>query len=157
MLPLSPIQEEDSGDLVPIGKYSSKVCHIDLIPDLDTDIGSSEEILDPEYQIPTDSDFIVPTALDKLMGPTKVIHKFLPKQGEIECLIKHINRKFLRDINLPGSLKDLKAACLTSPHFGDIYLHLLQNKVPLNRIISKRLNSNALNYMLLDCLLFRIK
>ena len=70
--PLSPIQGEDLGDLVPIGKYSSKVHHIDPIPDLGTDTGSSEEILDPEYLIPTGSDFIVPTALDKLVGPTKV-------------------------------------------------------------------------------------
>ena len=35
-----------------IGKYLSKVCHIDPVPDLCTDTGSSEEILDLEYQIP---------------------------------------------------------------------------------------------------------
>ena len=95
---------------MPIGKYSSKVHNIDAIPHLGTDTGSSQEILDPEYQIPTDSDFIVPTALDKLVDPTKVVHKFLPKQGAIKPLIKHINRKVLRDVNLPGSLKDLKDA-----------------------------------------------
>ena len=39
-------------------------------------------------------------------------------------------------------MKDLKAACLIRLHFGDIYLYLLHN--------------NALNYMLLDGLLFRI-
>ena len=101
-------------------------------------------------------DFIVPTALDKLVDPTKVIDKFLPKQGEIELLIKHINRKVLRDVYLPGYLKDLKAAYLTSLHFRDIYLYLLQNKVPLNRLATKRLHSDALNYMLLDGLLFKI-
>ena len=47
--PLSPIQGEDSGDLGLIGKYSSKVCLIDPIPDMGIDTGSSEEILDPEY------------------------------------------------------------------------------------------------------------
>ena len=59
--------------------------------------------------------------LYKLVDHKKVIHKFLPKQREIECLIKHINNKVLTDVNLPGSLKDLKAAYLTSPHFRDIY------------------------------------
>ena len=129
MLPSSQIQRENSGDFVPLGKYSSKVCHIDPIPDLGTDTSLSEEILYPEYRIPIDSDFIVPTALDELVDPTKLIHKFLPKQGEIECLIKHINRMVLIDVNLPGCFKDLKAAYLTSPHFRDIYLYLLQNKV----------------------------
>ena len=83
--PSSPIQGENSSDPVPIGKYSSKVYCIDPIPDLGADTGSSEEILDPEYWIPTD--FIVPTSFDKLVDPTKGIHKFLPKQGQIECLI----------------------------------------------------------------------
>ena len=129
---------------------------MDPTPDLSTVTGSSEEILNPEYHIPTDLDIILPTAVDKLVDPTKVTHQFLPKQGEIECLIKSINRKVLRDINLPGSLEDLKAAYLTSPHYRDIYLYLLQNKVSLNRIAMKRLHSNALNYMLLDGLLFRI-
>ena len=115
-----------------------------------------QENLDPEYQIPIDSDFIVPPALNKLVDPAKIIHKFLPKQQEFKCPIKHINRKVLRDVNLPGSLKNLKAAYLASPHFTDIYLYLLHNKVLLNRIITKRLHSNALNYIFLGHLLFTI-
>ena len=82
MLPLLPsfsIQGEDSGNLVPIGKYSPKVHHIGPIPDLGPETGSSKEILKSEYQIPTDLDFMVHTALDKLVDPTKVIHKILHK------------------------------------------------------------------------------
>ena len=123
------------------------------IPDLGTDTVSSEGILNQKYWIPTDSNFIVSTAFDNLVTPKKVIHKFLPKQQEMECFIKPINRKILRDVNLLGPLKELKAAYLTSPLFRDIYLYLLQNKVPLNRLATKRLHSNALNYMLLDGLL----
>ena len=81
MPPSSPIQGEDADDLVLIGKFSSKVCLIDSIPDHGTDTGSAEEILDSEYWIPTDLDFIVPTALEKPVDPTKVIHKFVIKQG----------------------------------------------------------------------------
>ena len=47
-----------------------------------------------------DSDVIVPTALDKTVDPTKVIHTLFPKQGAIECLIKHIHRKVLGDVFL---------------------------------------------------------
>ena len=94
--------------------------------------------------------------LDRLVDSSKVVHKFLPKQGEIEKPIKHINKNVLWDTHLPGFLKDLKAAYLTSPHFRDIYLYLPHNNAPLNRITSRRLHTNALNYMVLDGLLFKI-
>ena len=67
-----------------------------------------------------------------------------------------INYKILRDTKLPLILKDLKAAYLTSPHFKDVYLHLLQNRAPLNKSAAHRLEMNACNYMILDGLLFRI-
>ena len=90
------------------------------------------------------------------MDATKVTHKFLPKQGEIERLIKQINRKVLRDTKLPGCLKDLKAAYLTSPHFKDISLNLLQNRAPLIKAAAKHLENNARQYMIVDGLLFKI-
>ena len=53
-------------------------------------------------------------------------------------------------------LKDLKAAYLTSPHFKDVYLHLLQNRAPINKSAAHRLEVSAHNYMILDGLLFKI-
>ena len=67
-----------------------------------------------------------------------------------------INHKILRDTKLPLTLKDLKAAYLTSPHFKDVYLHLLQNRAPINKAAAHRLEVNAHNYMVLDGLLFKI-
>ena len=90
------------------------------------------------------------------MDATKVTHKYLPKQGEIERLIKQINRKVLRDTKLPGCLKDLRAVYLTSPHFKDIYLNLIQNRDPLNKGAAKHLQNNARQYMIVDGLLFKI-
>ena len=85
------------------------------------------------------------------MDATKVTHKFLPKQGEIERLIKQINRKVLRDTKLPGCLKDLRAAYLTSPHFKHIYLNLLQNRAPLKNSAAKcTWRNNARQYMIVD-------
>ena len=88
------------------------------------------------------------------MDPSKVTHKFLPKQGEIDRIIKQINKKVLRDTKLSINPRDLKAAYLTSPHFRD--LNLTQNKVPLGKGAARRLEQNARNYMLLDGLLFKI-
>ena len=62
----------------------------------------------------------------------------------------------LRDTNLCVDLRDLKAAYLTSPHFRDIYLYLLQNRMPLGKGAVKRLDQNARNYLILDGLLFKI-
>ena len=84
------------------------------------DVGDNEEVLDPEIKIPQDEDFIEPPSLGDVVDPTKITHKFLPKQDEVEKLVKQINHKVLRDTKLPGSLKDLKAAYLNSPHFRDI-------------------------------------
>ena len=53
-------------------------------------------------------------------------------------------------------LKDLNAAYLTSPHFKDVYLHLLQNRAPINKSAAHRLEVSARNYMILDGLLFKI-
>ena len=90
------------------------------------------------------------------MDPSKITHRFLPKQGEIDRLVNQINKKVLRDTKLSMNLRDLKAAYLTSPHFRDIYLNLTQNKVPLGKGAAKRLEQNGRNYMLLDGLLFKI-
>ena len=121
------------------------------------DTGELEEVLDPEIKIPTSDDFIKPQPLNDLVDPSKLTHRFLPKQGEIDRLIKQINRKVLRDTSLPGNLADLKAAYLTSPHFRDIYVYLAQNKVPLRKEDCRRLENNCKNYLILDGLLFKIQ
>ena len=104
------------------------------------DIGGADglEILDPEIRIPTEEDFVLPPPLESLLDKAKMAYKFLPKQGDIDRLIAKINKKVLRDTNLCVDLRDLKAAYLTSPHFRDIYLYLLQNRMPLGKGVVKR-------------------
>ena len=93
------------------------------------DVGDSEEVLDPQIRIPDQSDFDIPPPLQEIVDPSKITHKFLPKQGEIDRLIRQINKKVLRDTKLNMNLRDLRAAYLQSPHFRDIYLNITQNKV----------------------------
>ena len=103
------------------------------------------EMLDPEIRIPTDEDFVLPPPLESLLDKAKMAYKFLPKQGDIDRLIAKINKKVLRDTNLCVDLRDLKVAYLTSPHFRDTYLYLLQNRVPLGKGMAKQLDQNARN------------
>ena len=64
------------------------------------DVGDSEEVLDPQIRIPDQSDFEIPPSLHEIVDPSKITHKILPKQGDIDRLIKQIIKKVLRDINL---------------------------------------------------------
>ena len=99
---------------------------------------------------------MLPPPLESLLDKAKTAYKFLPKQGDIDRLIAKINKKVLRDTNLCVDLRDLKALYLTSPHFRDTYLYLLQNRMPLGKGAAKRLDQNARNYLILDGLLFKI-
>ena len=137
-------------------EHNRKIFHPPPIEGIDIGGADGLEILDPEIRIPTEEDFVLPPPLENLLDKAKMAYKFLPKQGDIDRLIAKINKKVLRDTNLCVDLRDLKAAYLTSPHFRDIYLYLLQNRMPLGNGASKRLDQNARNYLILDGLLFKI-
>ena len=133
-----------------------KIFHPPPIEGIDVGVTEGLETLDPEIRIPTEEDFVLPPPLESLLDKAKMAYKFLPDQGDIDRLIAKINKKVLRDTNLCVDLRDLKAAYLTSPHFRDIYLYLLQNRLPLGKGAARRLDQNARNYLILDGLLFKI-
>ena len=136
-------------------EQNRKIFHPPPIEGIDIGGADGLEILDPEIRIPTEEDFVLPPPLESVLDEAKMAYKFLPKQGDINRLIAKINKKVLRDTNLCVDLRDLKAAYLTSPHFRDIYLYLLQNRIPLGKGAAKRLDQNARNYLILDGLLFK--
>ena len=152
-------EEEISGidkKMQELEEQNRKIFHPPPIEGIDIGGADGLEILDPEIRIPTEEDFVLPPPLESLLDKAKMAYKFLPKQGDIDRLIAKINKKVLRDTNLCVDLRDLKAAYLTSPHFRDIYLYLLQNRMPLGKGAAKRLDQNARNYLILDGLLFKI-
>ena len=114
-----------------------KIFHPPPIEGIDIGVMEGLETLDPEIRIPTDEDFVLPPPLESLLDKAKMAYKFLPKQGDIDRLIAKINKKVLRDTNLCVDLGDLKADYLISAHFRDIYLYLLQNRMPLGKGVAK--------------------
>ena len=76
------------------GKYTGRKA-LKAQPDTSIDIGNDDIALEPEIHIPTDADFVISLSVDKVADPTKIVHTFLPKQGEIGYLLKQINRKVL--------------------------------------------------------------
>ena len=81
--------------------------------------------------------------------------KFLPKQADIDKVLKVIQRKILRGTHLLVAIKEIQAGYLTSPYFKDIYLYLAQNKLPSTKMAVQRVNSLAEKYIILDSLLLK--
>ena len=152
----TPQKGDSNGESIDESDVDLTVTKRRHILDIDADTGEGQEILDPEIKIPEESDFYEPEPLEQVVDVKKQWYKFLPKQGDVDKILTQINHKILRDTKLPLTLKDLKAAYLTSPHFKDVYLHLLQNRAPINKSAAHRLEVNARNYMILDGLLFKI-
>ena len=118
--PMERGEDADDDKIERITTKYSRVLNPRPIPGIDT---GAQEVLDPEIQIPQLKDFIPPQSLDKVVDLSKTAYKFLPKQGEIDWLLKQIEEKVLRDINISNELRDLKAAYMESPHFRDIYIY----------------------------------
>ena len=79
------------------------------------------------YQRPNMSHFQESPGWDSLISTAKLVQKFLPKQADIDKLLKVIQRKGL---HLSVTVKELQAGCIISPYFKDLYLYLAQNKLP---------------------------
>ena len=85
-----------------------------------------------------------------------LIHKFLPRQTDIDTILHIIQRKVLKGTHLPVEVKEIQAGYLHSPYFKEIYQYLSQNKLPHSKLVIKKLEALSERYVLLDSLLFRI-
>ena len=85
-----------------------------------------------------------------------LIHKFLPKQTELDKILHIIQRKVLKDTHIPVQIKEIQAGYLHSPYFKALYQYLLQNRLPNSKLAIKKLEALSERYILLDSLLFRI-
>ena len=55
---------------------------------------------------------------------------FLPKQADIDKILKITQRKVLKSKHLPVRIKEIQVGYLVSLYFKDIYLYLALNKLP---------------------------
>ena len=62
-----------------------------------------------------------------------LIQKFLPKQADIDKILKVIQRKVLKGIHLLVEIKEIQARYLSNSHFKDIYMYLSENKLPTSK------------------------
>ena len=108
------------------------------------------------YKRPDKTFFPEPQELEGLVNTGNLIEKFLSKQPDIDKILKIIQRKVLKSMYLPFTIKELQAGYLVSPDFKDVYLYLAQNKVPSTKTTIQKMETLAEKYILLDSLLYKI-
>ena len=64
--------------------------------------------------------------------------------------------KVLKGMHLPLTIKEIQAGYLNSSYFKDIYLYLVQNKLPCKKAAIKRVEIVSERYILFDSLLFKL-
>ena len=88
-----------------------------------------EGIMSETFQRPDKSFFQNPKELGEVINKENSIHNFLPRQTDIDKILKIIQRKILRGTHLPVEVKEIQAGYLQSPYFKDLYQYLLQNRL----------------------------
>ena len=124
--------------------------------DIEENSPFQEGIISELIQRPDKSFFQNPRKLKDVISSDNLIHRFLPKQADIDKILNIIQRKVLKNTHLPIEIKEIQTGYLHSPYFKDLYQYLLQNKLPHSKPAIKKLEALGERYVLLDSLLFRI-
>ena len=95
--------------------------------DTQMEVPFSEDIVEPVFKRPDMADFEIPPVLEEMIPDGALIHRHVPKQVDMDRILAQINRKYLRKMHLPCSLRDMQAAYMQSPHFCDIHVMQLRS------------------------------
>ena len=91
-----------------------------------------------------------------LINTGNLIQRFLLKQVDIDNIHKVIQRKILKGMHLPVEIKEIQAGYLSSFCFKNIYIHLLQIKLPTSKAVIRNVELLAERHIVLDSLLLKI-
>ena len=115
-----------------------------------------EGIMSEMFQRLDKSFFQNPKELRDLINKENIVHKDLPKQMDIDKILEVIQRKVLKGTHLSVEVKEIQVRYLCSPYFKDLYLYLLQNKLPSSKSAIRKLDTLSEKHVLINSLLFRI-
>ena len=118
--------------------------------DTQMEVPFSEDIVEPVFKRPDMADFEIPPVLEEMIPDGTLIHRHLPKQSDLDKILTQINRKYLRKMHLPSSLRDMQAAYMQSPHFCDIYNALMFNRYPKQRRAIEKLQQTMLSQYIIQ-------
>ena len=132
--------------------------------DIDTDINTDfeenspyqEGIISETYERPDKSYIREPPELGDLLDTSRFIQKFLPKQTDIDNILRDYTKKSVKRTHFPLTVKEIQTGYLTSPYCKDLYLHLAQNKSPSKKSAMHKVEALVEKFILLDSLLSKL-
>ena len=97
-----------------------------------------------------------PQALVPIDTPLSIICKHIPRQSDIDKIVKNIETRVIYSLELPIQAQDLVKAYQHSTHFCDIYQYITDGKLPSSAKAQYCIRAKALNYIVINHFLFRI-
>ena len=97
-----------------------------------------------------------PHALVLIDAPLSIICKHIPRQSDIDKIVRNIKTCVIHSLELPIQVQDLIKACQHSTHFCDIYQYITDGKLPSSIKAQNCIRAEALNYVVINNFLFRI-
>ena len=88
--------------------------------------------------------------------PLSIIHKHIPRQSDIDKIVRNIETHVIHGLELPIQAQDLVKAYQTSIRFCDIYQYITEGKLPSSSKAQNCIRAEALNYVVINNFLFRI-
>ena len=85
-----------------------------------------------------------------------IIHKHIPRQLDIDKIVRNNETCVIYSLELPIQAQDLVKAYQHSTHFCDIYQYITDGKLPSSVKAQNCIRAEALNYVVINNLLFRI-
>ena len=118
---------------------------------LDFEIQAVNTIIPPDIEYTQKFQPLVPVDT-----PLLVIRKHIPRQSDIDKIVKTIETCMIHGLELPIQAQDLIIAYQTSVHFQDIYHYITDRKLPSGSKAQNCIHAEALNYVIVNNFLFRI-
>ena len=98
----------------------------------------------------------MPQALVPIDTPLSIIRKHIPRQSNIDKIVKNIETRIIHSLELPIQAQDLVKAYQHSTHFHDIYQYITDGKLPSSAKAQNCIRAKVLNYVVINNFLFRI-
>ena len=96
-----------------------------------------------------------PQALVSIDTPLSIIRKHIPRQSDIDKIVRNIETRIIHSLELPIQAQDLIKAYQHSTHFCDIYQYITDGKLPSSTKVQNCIRAEALNYVVINHFLFR--
>ena len=98
----------------------------------------------------------MPKALVPIDTPLSIICKHIPRQSDIDKIVRNIETHVIHSSALPIQAQDLIKAYQHSTHFCDIYHYITDKKIPSSVKAQNCIRAGALHYIVINNFLFRI-